>query len=227
VIKGLPAITARLLEFKSPTERGARSLLHYLIWTGRNKTIQVAFPYSNQLWGAPRSGFASWARSRWARPESQRRRSAYWANADRCAWYNGPAFPKCNINGRTERQSVHLSGMLRNSAHKVRFRRVKAVSELRLRLWPESRETNSCGTAIHRCGAEEICAPAAPYLRSLASMKACLGAFLQLLEFQTATSGELLNVNALRSGKGSSSGRNSHGLMGRSGCEGIRIAFPD
>ncbi len=37
------------------------ALYHYLIWTLRKKTIQVAFPYSNRLWG-----LAFWFRQLWA-----------------------------------------------------------------------------------------------------------------------------------------------------------------
>ena len=37
------------------------ALYHWLIWTRKNKSIQVAFPYSNQLWGT-----AFWFRQLWA-----------------------------------------------------------------------------------------------------------------------------------------------------------------
>jgi len=37
------------------------ALHHYLIWTSRKKSIQVMFPYSNQLWG-----MAFWFRQLWA-----------------------------------------------------------------------------------------------------------------------------------------------------------------
>src|ERR1022692_489229 len=37
------------------------ALCHWLLWTRKNKTIQVAFPYSNHLWGT-----AFWFRQLWA-----------------------------------------------------------------------------------------------------------------------------------------------------------------
>ena len=37
------------------------ALCHYLVWTRRQKPIQVAFPYSNRLWGT-----AFWFRQLWA-----------------------------------------------------------------------------------------------------------------------------------------------------------------
>ena len=37
------------------------AMLHHLIWTAKKKTIQVAFPYSNRLWGT-----AFWFRQLWA-----------------------------------------------------------------------------------------------------------------------------------------------------------------
>ncbi len=37
------------------------ALLHWLIWTKKKKSIQVAFPYANRLWGA-----AFWFRQLWA-----------------------------------------------------------------------------------------------------------------------------------------------------------------
>ena len=62
VAKGAAAMTSLAWQPNLQQNLALRSaLLHYLIWTKRNKTIQVAFPYSNQLWGT-----AFWFRQLWA-----------------------------------------------------------------------------------------------------------------------------------------------------------------
>ncbi|HYP06277.1 MAG TPA: hypothetical protein VER03_08565, partial [Bryobacteraceae bacterium] len=62
IAKGSAAMTGLSWQTNLQQNVALRSaLLHYLVWTRRNKTIQVAFPYSNQLWGT-----AFWFRQFWA-----------------------------------------------------------------------------------------------------------------------------------------------------------------
>ena len=60
--RGAAAMTHRCWQpdlDENPALRAA--LYHWLVWTRRSKPIQVAFPYSNRLWGA-----AFWFRQLWA-----------------------------------------------------------------------------------------------------------------------------------------------------------------
>jgi glucose-6-phosphate isomerase len=78
VIKGAAAMTQTSWEPNLQQNIALRSaLLHYLIWTRRNKTIQVAFPYSNQLWGT-----AFWFRQLWAESLGKARNR----KAKSCTW---------------------------------------------------------------------------------------------------------------------------------------------
>ena len=62
IFKGAAAMTHLCWEPKFDRNIALRSALyHYLIWTRKNKSIQVAFPYSNRLWGT-----AFWFRQLWA-----------------------------------------------------------------------------------------------------------------------------------------------------------------
>ena len=62
LLKGAAAISAMSWTQDITTNMALRAaLLHYLLWTKKNKPIQVAFPYSNRLWGT-----ALWFRQLWA-----------------------------------------------------------------------------------------------------------------------------------------------------------------
>jgi glucose-6-phosphate isomerase len=62
LLKGAAAMTETCWQKSLDSNTALRAaMLHHLIWKTRNKTIQVAFPYSNHLWGT-----AFWFRQLWA-----------------------------------------------------------------------------------------------------------------------------------------------------------------
>jgi glucose-6-phosphate isomerase len=219
VIKGAAAMTTQSWLTNLQQNVALRSaLLHYLIWTKRNKTIQVAFPYSNQLWGT-----AFWFRQLWAESLGKAKtRKGKLVNVGQTPvaalgttdqhsqvqlYMEGPndkvftfwAVNKFDSPGKIPKTKTgfesfdYLAGQ--SLAKLIDAERRSTATAL-----AENNRPN-CTLTLDRVDEEHI------------------GAFLQLMEFQTAFAGELLDIDAFDQ-EGVELGKKfTFGLMGRAGYE--------
>jgi glucose-6-phosphate isomerase len=200
------------------------ALYHWLIWNRKNKPIQVAFPYSNRLWGT-----AFWFRQLWAESLGKARlRTGEVVNLGQTPvaalgatdqhsqvqlYIEGPndkvfsfwAVEKHRDTGKIPKTAVgleafdYLAG--RNLAELLSAERRATAAAL-----AEAGRPN-CTFTLDRVDEEHI------------------GAFLQLLEFQTAFMGELLEINAFDQPGVEAGKKFTFGLMGRDGFEDYRERF--
>jgi glucose-6-phosphate isomerase len=202
------------------------ALMHYLVWTRKRKTIQVAFPYSNRLWGT-----AFWFRQLWAESLGKAKNRAgdlvhvgqtpvaALGTTDQHSqvqlYMEGPndkVFTFWAVKKFSESVAVpkvrtgldsfdYLSGQTLNKLIDAERRSTEAALT-------ESRRPN-CTFTLDRVDEEHI------------------GAFLQTMEFETAFMGELLNINAFDQ-EGVELGKKfTFGLMGRGGFEDFRTRFEE
>ena len=200
------------------------ALLHYLACTRKGKAIQVAFPYSNRLWG-----LAFWFRQLWAeslgKAKDRKGRLVHAGQTPVAAlgatdqhsqvqlYMEGPndkvftfwAVAKPDSPGRIPKARTGLEAF-----------DVLAGQSLAKLIDAERRSTEAALTAqarpncrftLERCDAEH------------------LGAFMQLMEFETAFAGEMLNINAFDQEGVELSKKFTFGLMGRKGFEQYRREF--
>jgi glucose-6-phosphate isomerase len=225
LLKGAAAMTSLAWEPDIEKNIALRSaLLHYLVWQRKKKPIQAAFPYSNRLWGT-----AFWFRQLWAESLGKARtRDGKLVNVGQTPvaalgttdqhsqvqlYMEGPndkvftfwAVRKPEKPGRIPKRKQgldafdYLSG--RTLAELLDAERVSTAAAL-----TENGRPN-CTFTLDRADEEH------------------LGAFLQLLEFQTAFVGEMLDINAFDQ-EGVELGKKfTFGLMGRPGFEGYRERF--
>jgi glucose-6-phosphate isomerase len=200
------------------------AMLHNLLWTRKNKPIQVAFPYANHLWG-----MAFWFRQLWAeslgKARDRRGKHIHMGQTPVAAlgttdqhsqvqlYMEGPndkvfsfwAAGKWAAPGRIPRAKLgydgfdYLSGQ--SLAKLIDAERVATAAALTSANRPNCTYTFEKVDAAH------------------------LGAFIQMLEFQTAFAGELLDINAFDQ-EGVELGKKfTFGLMGRKGYEGYLEEF--
>ena len=200
------------------------ALLHYLIWTRKNKTIQVAFPYSNRLWGA-----AFWFRQLWAeslgKAKTRKGETVHAGQTPVAALGATDQHSQVQLYMEGPNDKVHTFWTIARPADPGRIPRTKlglegfdylAGQSLAKLLDAEQRATAAALTSYHR--------PNCTFTLDRLDEEH-LGAFLQLLEFQTAFVGELLNVNAFDQ-EGVELGKKfTFGLMGRKGFEAYREEF--
>lgn len=200
------------------------ALYHYLLWTTRNKPIQVAFPYSNQLWGT-----AFWFRQLWAESLGKAR------TRDGREVHVGQT-PVAALGTTDQHSQVQL--YIEGPNDKVftfwavdKFRNSGRIPRAKLGL-----------AAFDALGGQSLAKLLDVERRSTAAAMAdagrpnCtftlgkldeehLGAFLQLMEFETAFMGELLDINAFDQ-EGVELGKKfTFGLLGRRGYEEYRERF--
>jgi glucose-6-phosphate isomerase len=194
------------------------ALYHWLIWTRKQKTIQVAFPYSNHLWGT-----AFWFRQLWAESLGKARNRAgkvvhtgqtpiaALGTTDQHSqvqlYIEGPndkvftfwAVNRFPTTGKIPKQRFGLPAFDALSGQSLAKlidveRRSTAAAMV-------ANERPNCTVTLDRVDEEH------------------LGAFLQMMEFQTAFLGELLDINAFDQ-EGVELGKKfTYGLMGRQGFE--------
>ncbi len=208
----------------NPALRAA--VLHWLLLERKKKTIQVVFPYSNHL-----SGTASWFLQLWAESLGKKTdRSGRTVHAGQTPvaalgvtdqhsqlqlYIEGPkekVFTFWTIRELPERGAIpnarlgleafdYLAGQSLAKLLDVERRSTEAALV-------EAGQPN-CTFTLDRLDEEH------------------LGAFLQLMEFQTAFMGELLNIDAFTQ-PGVELGKNfTYGLMGRPGYDEYRKRFED
>ncbi len=200
------------------------ALLHFLVWRLKNKTIQVVFPYSNHLWGT-----AFWFRQLWAESLGKAKtRAGELVNLGQTPvaalgttdqhsqvqlYMEGPndkvftfwAVKKFTGRGKIPKQRLGLEAFDslagKNLTELIEAERVSTAAAL------TSHGRPNCAFSLDKVDEEH------------------LGAFLQLLEFQTAFMGELLNIDAFDQ-EGVELGKKfTFGLMGRAGFEAYREQF--
>jgi glucose-6-phosphate isomerase len=225
IFKGAAAMTHLCWESKLDRNIALRSALyHYLIWTRKNKSIQVAFPYSNRLWGT-----AFWFRQLWA--ESLGKATlrtgetvhvgqtpvAALGTTDQHSqvqlYMEGPndkvltfwAVEKQRDNGRIPKVKLGLEAFDylpgQNLAKLLDAERRATAAALTGAGRP------NCTFTLERVDEEH------------------LGAFFQLLEFQTAFAGELLGIDAFDQPGVEIGKKFTFALMGRAGFENFRDQF--
>jgi glucose-6-phosphate isomerase len=201
------------------------ALLHYLLLTTCNKTIQVAFPYSNQLWGT-----AFWFRQLWAESLGKARNRAG-------RIINAGQTPVAALGTTDQHSQVQLY--------------IEGPNDKVLTFWAVSKFATVGKIPKAKIGFESFDYLAGQSLaklieaerRSTAAALAennrpnctltlgridedTLGEFLQLMEFQTAFVGELLDINAFDQ-EGVELGKKfTFGLMGRAGYEEYKERVP-
>ena len=200
------------------------ALYHWLIWTRKAKPIQVAFPYSNQLWGT-----AFWFRQLWA--ESLGKAS----NRKGDTIHTGQT-PVAALGTTDQHSQVQL--YIEGPNDKVftfwaveKFRSPGRIPTRRLGL--EAFDSLAGKSLAQLLDAERRSTAAAMVKNGRPNCTVTLGrvdeehlgAFLQMMEFQTAFMGELLDIDAFNQ-EGVELGKKlTYGLMGRKGFEPYRDEF--
>jgi glucose-6-phosphate isomerase len=219
ILKGAAAETSRC--WKTDTEENVAlnaALHHWLIWTKRNKTIQVAFPYANRLWG-----MAFWFRQLWAESLGKK-----YNRAGEVVHIGQTPVAALGTTDQHSQVQLYMEG----PNDKVfsfwvvgRFDKPGRIPKGKTGL--EAMDYLPGQTLEKLLGAEQRSTAAA---LTEAGRPNCtftldrmdaehLGAFLQLLEFETAFMGELLDIDAFNQ-EGVELGKKfTFALMGRKGFE--------
>jgi glucose-6-phosphate isomerase len=219
LLKGAAAITNLSWSNDISTNMALRAaMLHYLLWTRKNKTIQVAFPYSNRLWGT-----ALWFRQLWAESLGKARtRAGELVNVGQtpvAALGTTDQHSQVQLYMEGPRDKVFSFWSVAQPSSPGRIPRVRTGYEsfdylsgqnLATLIEAERRSTEAaltengrpnCTFTLDKIDAEH------------------LGAFLQLMEFETAFTGELLDIDAFDQ-EGVELGKKfTFALMGRKGYD--------
>jgi glucose-6-phosphate isomerase len=200
------------------------ALYHWLVWTRKNKPIQVAFPYANHLWGT-----AFWFRQLWAESLGKARdregREVHTGQTPVAAlgttdqhsqvqlYIEGPndkvftfwEVEKFSAAGKIPKVKTGLAAFDALSGQSL----AKLINAER-RATAAAMVANgrpNCTVTLQRVDEEH------------------LGAFLQMMEFQTAFMGELLDINAFDQDGVELGKKYTFALMGRSGYDEYRRQF--
>jgi len=222
ILKGAAAITHECWQPDLKKNTALRAaLMHYLAWTLKNKPIQVAFPYSNYLWGT-----AFWFRQLWAESLGKAR------TRDGVEVHVGQT-PVAALGATDQHSQVQL--YIEGPNDKVftfwtveKFSGNGRIPKAKLGL--EAFDYLGGQTLAKLIDAEQRSTAAA---LAEAGRPSCtftlgkldaehLGGFLQLMELETALMGELLNINAFDQEGVELGKRFTYGLMGRAGFESYR-----
>lgn len=225
LLKGAAAMT-RLAWLPDPEKNVAlrAALMHWLIWTRKNKPIQVAFPYSNRLWG-----MAFWFRQLWAESLGKARtRRGEPVNAGQtpvAALGTTDQHSQVQLYMEGPNDKVHTFWTVKRQADPGRIPQGKlgleafdylAGQSLAKLLDAEQRATAAALTLNQRPNCE---------LTLDRVDEEHLGAFIQLLQFETAFLGELLDIDAFDQPGVELGKKFTFGLMGRKGYESYREEY--
>ncbi len=194
------------------------ALMHYLLLTRRNKTIQVAFPYSNKLWG-----MAFWFRQLWA--ESL-----------------GKAKTRAGAEVHTGQTPIAALGTTDQHSQVQLY--IEGPNDKVFTFWSVGKFSESGRIPKGKTGYEAFDYLAGQTLVKLIDSERqataaaltdngrpnCtmtfdkvdeehLGGFIQLMEFQTAYMGELLDINAFDQEGVELGKKYTFALMGRKGYD--------
>ena len=190
--------------------------LHHLTWTLKQKTIHIAFPYSNRLWGT-----AAWFQQLWAESLGKAK------NRQGVAVHTGQT-PVGALGTTDQHSQVQL--YMEGPADKVftfwavgKFSKKGAIPKTKIGL--EGFDYLAGQSLEKLINAERLATAAALTEQQRPNCTVTLdkvdawhlGAFLQLMMFQTAFVGELLDINAFDQ-EGVELGKKfTFALMGRKG----------
>lgn len=200
------------------------ALLDHLIWTEKKKSVQVAWAYSNRLWGA-----AFWFRQLWAESLGK----AKTRNGEIVQIGQTPT-ASLGVTDQHSQLQLYAEGPNDKVFHfwaiekhpaegripKARLK-LEAFDYLAGRRLSELLEAERLATAA---ALTEAGRPNATFLLGRMDEEH-LGAFLQLQEFRTAFLAELLDINAFDQPGVEASKHFTYGLMGRPGFEQYRARF--
>ncbi len=202
------------------------ALHHWLVWTKKNKSIQVAFPYSNFLWGG-----AFWFRQLWAESLGKAK--------DRTgALVNVGQTPVAALGTTDQHSQVQL--YMEGPNDKVfRFwvvekpKKSLKVPKTKLGLdgfdYLGGQSMGKLLDAERRATEAALATNGRPNCTFTLERvdEEHLGAFFQLMEFETAFMGELLNIDAFDQ-EGVELGKKfTYALMGRAGWDEFKQRFED
>jgi glucose-6-phosphate isomerase len=200
------------------------ALCHWLVWTRHDKPIQVAFPYANHLWGT-----AFWFRQLWAESLGK-------AHDREGATVHTGQTPVAALGTTDQHSQVQL--YIEGPNDKVftfwAVNRFSSAGKIPKRKFNVPAFDSLAGESLAKLIDAERRATAAAmveYGRPNCTVtldridEEHLGGFLQMMEFQTAFMGELLNIDAFNQ-EGVELGKKfTYGLMGRKGYEQYREQF--
>jgi glucose-6-phosphate isomerase len=202
------------------------ALHHWLIWTLKKKSIQVAFPYSNFLWGT-----AFWFRQLWAESLGKAKdRTGAIVNVGQtpiAALGTTDQHSQVQLYMEGPNDKVYSFWAVEKSKKQVKIPKAKlgldgfdylGGQSMGKLLNAERRATEAalatsgrpnCTFTLERVDEEH------------------LGAFFQMMEFETAFMGELLNIDAFDQ-EGVELGKKfTYALMGRAGWDEFKERFAD
>jgi glucose-6-phosphate isomerase len=219
ILKGAAAMTETSW-LESPTENIAlrAAMVHHLIWTRKRKPIQVAFPYSNRLWGT-----AFWFRQLWAeslgKAKNRKDQTVNMGQTPIAALGTTDQHSQVQLYMEGPNDKIYSFWAVGRHRDVGRIPKVKtgyegfdylAGQSLAKLIDAERRATEAALTQNKR--------PNCTYTVDRVDEEN-LGAFLQMMEFQTAFMGELLDINAFDQ-EGVELGKKfTFALMGRKGYD--------
>lgn len=213
--KGAAAMTAECWKDDLAANPALNAALHHhLIWTLRGKTIQVAFPYSNRLWGT-----AFWFRQLWAeslgKAKDRGGKLVHIGQTPIAAlgctdqhsqvqlYMEGPNDKTFTFWGVRKFADSGVIPKWKTGLDAFDYLGGQTLAKL---LTSERKATEAALTAEQR--------PNSAFLLDRVDA-AHTGAFLQLLEFETAFAGELLGIDAFNQPGVEQGKLYTFGLMGR------------
>jgi glucose-6-phosphate isomerase len=200
------------------------ALWQWLIWSRKHKPIQVAFPYSSRLWGT-----AFWFRQLWAESLGKaKRRTGEVVNAGQTPVAALGATDQHSqvqlyVEGPNDKTFTFWAVRKHGDAGRIPKTRLDleafdylAGQDLAKLIDVERRSTAAALTEAGR--------PNCTFTLDGVDEEH-IGAFFQLLEFQTAFMGELLGIDAFDQPGVEAGKKFTFGLMGRAGFETYRERF--
>ncbi len=207
---------------RNPALRAA--LLHHLIWVAKKKSVHVAFPYSNRLWGT-----AFWFRQLWAESLGKAK-----TRKGEIVHIGQPPVAALGVTDQHSQLQLYVEGpndkvftfwAVAKQADEGRIPKAKlgleAFDYLAGAKLAELLEAERLATAA---ALTEAGRPNGTFTLGRLDEEH-LGAFLQLLEFETAFLAELLDINAFDQPGVELSKLFTYGLMGRPGFQQYRERF--
>ncbi len=200
------------------------ALYQWLIWNRKNKPIQVAFPYSNRLWGT-----AFWFRQLWAESLGKAKlRTGEVVNVGQTPVAALGATDQHSqvqlyIGGPNDKAFTFWAVQKHGSAGRI------PKTKLDLEAFDYLAGQDLAKLIDAECRATAAALTEAGHPNSTFTLERVdeehLGAFFQLLEFQTAFVGEMLGIDAFDQPGVEAGKKFTFGLMGRAGFESYRDRF--
>jgi len=202
------------------------ALHHWLIWTVKNKSIQVAFSYSNFLWGT-----AFWFRQLWAeslgKAKDRNGATVHVGQTPIAALGTTDQHSQVQLYMEGPNDKVYSFWVVEKPKKQVKIPKAKLGLDGFDYLGGQS--MGKLLDAERRATEAALATSGRPNCTfSLAKVdEEHLGAFFQLMEFETAFMGELLNINAFDQ-EGVELGKKfTYALMGRTGWDEFKERFAD